>query len=131
MRHPIKTNFLDHLRYLHQSPDAPPRFFGRLDQLECQAEERRARYTVTRALRAVTHRREGRFDRVRGAQMLPVFSREIVKRQQFVAILRQLFGHLRVLCRISVDEVIECNQRISARGCHPDLLHRLFGPGLL
>ena len=74
-----------------------PGLFRFFNQLESQPKERRTRHAITRACGAMAHRREGRFDRIGRAQMLPVLGRKIVKRSQAVAVFLQLLYSLGIL----------------------------------
>lgn len=60
------------------SPNPPPGLLRLLNELEGQAQEGGTRHAVLRSGGAVTYGCKGRFDRVGGAQMLPVVCREIV-----------------------------------------------------
>src|SRR5260370_31177423 len=90
--------------------DAPPRLLGRLDQLECQTEKGRSRNTIARARRAMPDGRKRRFNGVCGPQVLPVLRRKVVEGQQFIAIVCELPGGLRIFGRINVDETHEAHE---------------------
>ncbi len=78
-----------------------PVLFRGLCQLESHRQHAGARHAAPRLGGAQSHRREGRFEGVGGAQVQPVLSRKIIKRQQAVAILGQTLGRFRILRSLS------------------------------
>ena len=73
------------------------------------------------------NRGERRLDRVGGSQVLPVFGREVIERQQLVAILCQAFGRLGVFRLIVFQEGVEGLGCVVPRVGHPDLMDHLLG----
>src|SRR5271168_419028 len=51
--------------------------------------------------------REGAFDRIRRAQVLPMFGREVVEGEERVPVLPQAFGGLLVFDDIGLDEGVD------------------------
>ena len=86
---------LNDLWQLVVAVEPAPAFLRAVDQLEDHGERGPVREAALRADRAVAHGGEGAFDGVRRAQVFPVLGREVVERQQRVAILAQAFGGLR------------------------------------
>lgn len=68
----------------------------------------------------MAHGGEARFDRVGRAQVTPMFGREVVEREQPLAILAQHLGRLRVLGSVGNDELIKRLVRLRAGRRHPD-----------
>ena len=64
------------------------------------------RETRLRARRAVAPGGEGRFDRVRRAQMRPVLGEEVTERKQRVTILAELLGGLRIFRTVMAHEAV-------------------------
>jgi hypothetical protein len=62
--------------------------------------------------------------------MLPVFSREVVEREQHIAILGQTFTGHGVLGLVFFQEGVERLRGVLARIGHPDLVDVGLGPGL-
>ena len=77
-----------------------------------------------------SHRRERALDRVGRPQMPPVLGREVVERQQHVAVFGQTCHGLRELRLVVRRKVIERRVRILSRRRHPDLVQLGLGPGL-
>ena len=63
----------------------------------------------------MAHGGEGAFDEICGPQVLPVLGREIVEREQRLAILLKTFGSLVVFDLVALDEGVESNVRIHLR----------------
>lgn len=75
-------------------------------------------------------RPEGGFNRIRGAQALPMGSRKRVEAQQFIAIFLQTRRGLRILGLIGLQKEVERVCRIRVRLRPPDLVQGLFRLGL-
>ena len=73
---------------------------------------------------------EGRFDRVGGADALPVFRREIVERHQRRSILDQTFDSIRGLGLIDGDEGVERPNRVASGLRLPEVMKCFFRVGL-
>ncbi len=110
--------------------DAPPALLGFLDQLEGEPKEGLARHTVSGACRAMAHGVEGRFDRVRRADMRPVLSREVVEGEQRLAIFRELLSGLRILRTVMTHEAFEGGVGLLAGRRHPDFPEGLPGTAM-
>ena len=74
---------------------------------------------------------EGRLNGIGRSQVLRVCGRKVLEGQQFIAIVGQLPGGLRIFARIDVDEAHEGDERILACGGLPDSLQALFGAAVL
>src|SRR5689334_24714455 len=77
------------------------------------------------------HGGECAFNRVGGPQVLPMLRREVVKRQQRLAVLRQATHRLVVLDGVGLDKGIESGVGVVLRLGHPDVLQRALGLRLL
>jgi hypothetical protein len=77
----------DDFRQLVVAIEATPAFLGGLGELEDHGERGLVRETALRTGGAMADGREGAFDDICRAQMLPVLGGEVVKGQQRVAIL--------------------------------------------
>ena len=73
------------------------------------------------------NRGEDAFDGVGRPQVNPVFGREVIERQQHVAIFLQTLHGLGVLGAISFQEGVEGLISSGAGRHHPDLMQLLFG----
>ena len=73
---------------------------------------------------------EGAFDRVAGADMLPVFRREVGEGEQRLAIFGQAVGGLVVFRLVLGKEAIEGFLGVVAALGHPDFLEVRLGSGL-
>src|SRR3954453_15190071 len=102
-----ESDTLNELGQLIVAIEPTPAFLRSIDQLEHHRQRRLVREAALRADRAVSHGGKGAFDRVRGPQVFPVFGREIVKREQDLAILRQAIGGLLVFQLVGGDEGVE------------------------
>ena len=78
--------------------------------------------TVTQADRG-----EGRFNRVRGSHMLPVFGGEVVVGQEHVAVFLQAVGRFGRLGRVVLQEMIKGFDRFRPSRGHPDLVPNTIG----
>lgn len=92
----------------------PPLLCCCLPQLKDDRQHACARDATAGFVGAQLHGAEGRFDRIRGANVLPLLGGKIIKRQQEFPIFAQAFGRLGILCVLAKQEVV---QRL-ARG-HP------------
>ena len=110
---------------------AAPGLLRAFDQLEHHSERGPVREASLRADRPVSNGREGAFDRIRGAQVFPMFGREVVEGEQRVPVLFQAFGALLVFDGIGLDEGIERRLGVLPRFGHPDVLQHALGLGLL
>ena len=98
----LEGNALQQQLDLFGAVDAAPGLLGFLDQLECQTQEGRSRHAVARTRSTVAHRRKRRLDCLACAQVLLVFSREIVGREQIFSVLLQRVRRLRILGRMDL-----------------------------
>src|SRR6266480_6744189 len=73
------------------------------------------------------HRGECAFNGVGGPQVLPMLSREVVKRQQRLAVLRQATHRLVVLDGVGLDKGVESGVGVVLRLGHPDVLQSALG----
>ena len=78
----------------------------------------------------MTHGCKGAFNRIGGANVFPVFSREIVEGEQLIAILGQASNGLVVFGTIFFGKMIERFFCVFARFRHPDLVEIRFCLGL-
>ena len=79
-------------------------------------------HVVTGFCGAQSNRRKRRFDRVGGAQMLPMHGGKVVKDQQLLAILDQAVDGLGILGFVSFDEAIKRLLRLGVSRRLVDLL---------
>src|SRR5438045_5288092 len=77
------------------------------------------------------HGGECAFNGVGGPQVLPMLSREVVKRQQRLAVLRQATHRLVVLDGVGLDKGVESGVGVVLRLGHPDVLQSALGLRLL
>ena len=94
----LEGNALQQQLDLFGAVDTAPGFLGFLNQLECKTEEGRSRHAVARARRTVAYRRERRFNRVGGTQVLPVLRGEVVE-MIYKTFLRSCAGRFYVALR--------------------------------
>src|SRR5215471_18359125 len=73
------------------------------------------------------HGGECAFNGVGGPQVLPMLSREVVKRQQRLAVLRQATHRLVVLDGVGLDKGVESGVGVVLRLGHPDVLQSPLG----
>ena len=73
------------------------------------------------------HGGECAFNGVGGPQVLPMLSREVVKRQQRLAVLRQATHRLVVLDGVGFDKGVESGVGVVLRLGHPDVLQSALG----
>ena len=57
---------------------------------------------------------EGRFDRVRGSHMLPVFGGEVVEGHEYVAVFLQAVGRFEIFGRVVLQEIVKGFDRFRA-----------------
>src|SRR5690349_24770943 len=81
--------------------EAAPTLLGRLRKLEDHGKCRSVRQAPLRAYGSMPHGGEGAFNGVAGPQVLPMLGREVVERQQGLAVLRQAVHRLVVLDRVN------------------------------
>src|SRR5207245_117321 len=80
--------------------------------------------------RAVPDGRKGAFNGVRRSQVLPVLGREVVERQQRIAVLGQAIGSSLVFDLVGFDKGFQGGNGILLGLGHPDLLQRALGLGV-
>lgn len=95
-----------------------PLLFGCFRQLKDHRQHAGARDATARLVGAQAHRAKGRFNRIRGANVLPVLGGKIIKRQQDFPIFAQTLARLGILCFIAQQEVVHGLLR-----CRPTLGH--------
>lgn len=62
------------------------------------------------------------FNRIRGSQVRPVLSREVVERQQHIAVLPKTFAGCEVLGVVLLEKVVECSFGSVTRFGLPDFV---------
>lgn len=78
-----------------------PLLFCCFRQLKDHRQHAGARDATAGFVGAQAHGAKGRFDRIRGANALPVLGGKIIKRQPYIPILAQTLGGLGILCFIA------------------------------
>ena len=103
---------LDDLWQLVVAAQAPPAFLRGFDQLEHHGKRGLVRQTALRSDCPVPYRGERALDWIGRAQVQPMLGREVVERQEDVAIPGQAFDRLLVFRPVGVDEEVERDERI-------------------
>lgn len=85
----LKADTVHYVRQLLKTPYPTPALFGRQRQLEDQSQQGVPRHAVLGAGRPMANRGKAGFDRVGGADVYPVFRREVIKGQQRVTVFLQ------------------------------------------
>ena len=84
---------------MFETPQAAPAFLRTLAELKHQGQNRLAGHAAPRLSRPEPHGGKRRFNRIRGSNVLPVRSREIVEGQKFLAILLRIPNQAAVLLK--------------------------------
>jgi hypothetical protein len=118
----LEWNSCNHFGKVIKSPLPSPGLLGGLAQFKQHVQHALSRETALGALGPMTNRGEGRFDRIGGADALPVLGRKILEGQQFVPIPIQAFNRLGIFGFIKCGELNACALGILLRVRLPDVV---------
>lgn len=125
---------VDQFRQLVVAVQATPALLRYLGELEDHGQRRLVGGAALRSYGSMAHGGDGALDGIAGSQVLPMLGREVVEREERLAVLGQAGGRLIVLDGVALDESVERGLGVGPGVGHPDVLQgplpsRLLAPG--